>query len=166
MINYRLHATNVEANNVPPSSSNTNIYTRQNFPMEEIVEEEVEHEEVELQHMSDKGDHENEIYKDVDDVDDESDVLTQVSGISSYDRSSSFLISPYWLQDERMRKGEVDFLSHSEEEFWKTLIARYLRPIEIDEESQVEVRSIFISVKKSEYILYIRLYYEMMLECY
>ncbi|KMQ91842.1 chitin synthase [Lasius niger] len=134
----RLHATNMEANNVAQSSSNADMYTRSYFPMEEIVEEEV-HEGVELQHMNDKSDHENESYKDVDDVDDESDVLTQVSGISSHDRASSFLISPYWLQDERMRKGEVDFLSHSEEEFWKTLIARYLRPIESDEESQNKI---------------------------
>lgn len=104
--------------------------------MEEIVEEEA-HEGIELEHMTDKDDEdqESEIYKDTDD--DESDALTQVSGVSSYDRSSNFLISPYWLQDERMRKGEVDFLSNSEEEFWKDLIAKYLRPIETDEESQV-----------------------------
>lgn len=126
----------MEANNAQ-SSSNANIYTRSYFPMEEIIEEEIP-EGIELQQMmtSDKDDHENESYKNIDD--DESDVLTQVSGVSSHDRSSNFLISPYWLQDERMRKGEVDFLSSSEEEFWKDLIARYLRPIESDEESQVQ----------------------------
>lgn len=91
-------------------------------------------EEIELQPTSDKSDHENETYKD--DEDDESDVLTQVSATSSQDQSS-FLISPYWLQDERIRKGEVDFLSNPEEEFWKDLIGKYLRPIESDDESQV-----------------------------
>lgn len=121
----------MEANNAAQSSSNTDIYTK-SFPMEEIIEEEVP-EEIELQ----MSDHENETYKDSDD--DESDVLTQVSGVSSHDRSSNFLISPYWLQDERMRKGEVDFLSNSEEEFWKDLIAKYLRPIESDEESEVQI---------------------------
>lgn len=101
--------------------------------MEEATEEEL-HEEIELQPISDKSDHENETYKDVED--DESDVLTQASATSSQDQSS-FLISPYWLQDERMRNGEVDFLSNLEEEFWKDLIGKYLRPIESDEESQV-----------------------------
>lgn len=125
----------MEANNAAQPSSNANICTKAYFPMEEIIEEEVP-EGIELQ-MSDKSDHENETYKDSDD--DESDVLTQVSGVSSHDRSSNFLISPYWLQDERMRKGEVDFLSNFEEEFWKDLIAKYLRPIESDEESEVQI---------------------------
>ncbi|KAL6424393.1 hypothetical protein ACFW04_009877 [Cataglyphis niger] len=135
LLDRQLHATNIEANNVPQSSSNADIYATSYFPMEEIVEE--VHEEIELEHMTNKSDRENEIYKDTDD--DESDVLTQVSGISSHDRSSNFLISPYWLQDERMRKGEVDFLSNFEEEFWKDLISRYLRPIENDEESQNKI---------------------------
>jgi len=137
----------MEANNAAQSSSNANIYTRSYLPMEEIVEEEVP-EGIELQQMSDKSDHENETYKDTDD--DESDVLTQVSGVSSHDRSSNFLISPYWLQDERMRKGEVDFLSNSEEEFWKDLIARYLRPIESDEEGEVQDFLIFILKKQAK----------------
>lgn len=134
----------METNNAP-SSSNPNIYTRSHFPMEEIVEEEVP-EEIELQQMCDKSDYENETYKDIDD--DESDVLTQVSEVSSHDRSSNFLISPYWLQDERMRKGEVDFLSNSEEEFWKDLIAKYLRTIESDEESQVQANFYFFKIKR------------------
>jgi len=104
--------------------------------MEETIEEEM-HEGIELQHITDKSDQENVIYKGVDDDDDdESDVLTQVSATSSQDQSS-FLISPYWLQDERLRRGVVDFLSNDEEEFWKDLIGKYLRPIENDEESQV-----------------------------
>jgi len=100
--------------------------------MEETRKEEI-HEGIELQHMIDKSDQENILYKDVDD--DESDILTQESA-SSQDRSS-FLISPYWLQDERLRRGVVDFLSNDEEEFWKDLIGKYLQPIESDEESQV-----------------------------
>lgn len=123
----------METNDVGQSSSNTNMYPRPYFPMEETIEEEIR-EEIELQHITDKGDRENVIYKDVDD--DESDVLTQVSATSSQDQSS-FLISPYWLQDERLRRGVVDFLSNDEEEFWRDLIGKYLRPIESDEESQV-----------------------------
>ncbi|XP_077266007.1 chitin synthase chs-2 isoform X4 [Temnothorax americanus] len=129
----RLHTINMETNNVAQSSSNANMYPKPYFPMEETIEEEM-HEGIELQHITDKSDRENVIYKDVDD--DESDVLTQVSATSSQDQSS-FLISPYWLQDERLRRGVVDFLSNDEEEFWKDLIGKYLRPIESDEESQV-----------------------------
>ncbi|XP_071565926.1 chitin synthase chs-2 isoform X3 [Temnothorax nylanderi] len=131
----RLHTINMETNNVAQSSSNANIYPRPYFPMEETIEEEM-HEGIELQHITDKSDRENVIYKDVDD--DESDVLTQVSATSSQDQSS-FLISPYWLQDERLRRGVVDFLSNDEEEFWKDLIGKYLRPIESDEESQNKI---------------------------
>ncbi|XP_011253680.2 chitin synthase chs-2 [Camponotus floridanus] len=143
LLDSQLHATKMEANNAAQSSSNANIYTKSYFPMEEIIEEEVP-EGIELQ-MSDKSDHENETYKDSDD--DESDVLTQVSGVSSHDRSSNFLISPYWLQDERMRKGEVDFLSNFEEEFWKDLIAKYLRPIESDEESENKIAQELINCR-------------------
>ncbi|XP_029674249.1 chitin synthase chs-2-like isoform X2 [Formica exsecta] len=143
LLDRQLHATNIEANNVVQSSSNADVYTTSYFPMEEIVEE--VHEEIELEHMTDKSDHENEIYKDTDE--DESDVLTQVSGASSHDRSSNFLISPYWLQDERMRKGEVDFLSNFEEEFWKDLISKYLRPIESDEESQNKITQELINCR-------------------
>lgn len=132
--NYRLHAVNLETNNVGQSSSNANMYPRPYFPMEETIEEEEMHERIELQDVTDKSDQENVIYKD--DDDDESDVLTQASATSSQDQSS-FLISPYWLQDERLRRGVVDFLSNDEEEFWKELIGKYLRPIESDEESQV-----------------------------
>ncbi|KAL6262075.1 hypothetical protein P5V15_007171 [Pogonomyrmex californicus] len=128
----RLHTVNIEDNNVTQSSSNTNIYPRSYFSMGEIIEEEM-HEGIELQHITDKNDQEN-VYKD----DDESDVLTEISATSSQDQSS-FLISPYWLQDERMRKGMVDFLSNDEEEFWKDLIGKYLRPIESDEESHNKI---------------------------
>lgn len=100
--------------------------------MEEAIEEQM-HEGIELQHITDKSDGENVIYQDVDD--EKSDVSTQVSATSSQDQS--FLISPYWFQDERLRRCQADFLSDDEEEFWKDLIGKYLRPIENDEESQV-----------------------------
>lgn len=130
--NYRLHTTNTDVNIGQSSSNANNVYSRSYFPMQERIEEE---EEIELRHINDKNDPENRSYKDIDD--DESDVLTQVSATSSQEARSSFLISPYWLQDERLRRGEVDFLSNSEEEFWNYLIGKYLRPIETDEESQV-----------------------------
>lgn len=140
---YRLHAANIEANNVT-QSSNVNIFPY--FPMEETRKEEI-HKGIELQHMTDKSDEGNVLYKDVDD--DESDILTQESATSSQDRSS-FLISPYWLQDERLRRGVVDFLSNDEEEFWKDLIGKYLQPIESDEESQVSWIFFILQKKRKE----------------
>jgi chitin synthase len=50
-----------------------------------------------------------------------------------------------------MRKGEVDFLLNTEEEFWKDLIGKYLQPIESDEECQVS--SIFTFIYKKEVFL-------------
>lgn len=106
-------------------------YAKSYSSMEDTIEEDL-HDDIESQRMTNdsKSDHEKE------DVDEDSDVLTQMSVTSSHEHSS-FLISPYWLQDERMQKGEVDFLSNPEEEFWKDLIDKYLRPIETDEETQV-----------------------------
>ncbi|KYN42444.1 Chitin synthase 3 [Trachymyrmex septentrionalis] len=143
----RLHAVNIETNDIT-QSSNINVHPRSYFPMEETRKEEI-HEEIELQHMTDKSDQGNVLYKDVDD--DESDILTQESATSSQDRSS-FLISPYWLQDERLRRGVVDFLSNDEEEFWKDLIGKYLQPIESDEESQVRRGGIILLLLRYFYI--------------
>ncbi|KAG7202391.1 hypothetical protein KM043_018708 [Ampulex compressa] len=84
-------------------------------------------------------------------TDSESDILTQISGASSCEHSS-FLISPYWLQDERMRKGEVDFLPNAEEEFWKDLIGKYLYPIDNDEEKQNKIAKELASMR-DEYLL-------------
>ncbi|KYN04745.1 Chitin synthase 3 [Cyphomyrmex costatus] len=147
---YRLHTVNTEAD--VTQSSNVNIFSRPYFPMDETRKEEI-HEGIELQHMTDKSDQGNVLYKDVDD--DESDILTQESATSSQDRSS-FLISPYWLQDERLRRGVVDFLSNDEEEFWKDLIGKYLQPIESDEESQVNDN--FIVIKIFKYFFYSALF--------
>ena len=51
----------------------------------------------------------------------------------------NFLVSPYWLQDERLRKGGVEFLSRDEETFWEELIEKYLHPIEEDKKQLVNL---------------------------
>lgn len=48
-----------------------------------------------------------------------------------------FLTNPYWIDDQDLKKGEVDFLSSSEIQFWKDLIDKYLYPIDQDKEEQV-----------------------------
>lgn len=47
------------------------------------------------------------------------------------------LINPYWVEDPNLQKGEVDFLTTAETEFWKDLIDAYLRPIDENKEEQV-----------------------------
>jgi chitin synthase len=48
-----------------------------------------------------------------------------------------FLTNPYWIEDQDLKKGEVDFLSSAEIQFWKDLIDKYLYPIDQDKEEQV-----------------------------
>lgn len=48
-----------------------------------------------------------------------------------------FLTNPYWIEDRDLKKGEVDFMSSSEAQFWKDLIDKYLYPIEQNKEEQV-----------------------------
>lgn len=48
-----------------------------------------------------------------------------------------FLTNPYWIDDQDLKKGEVDFLSSSEIQFWKDLIDKYLYPIDQNKEDEV-----------------------------
>lgn len=47
------------------------------------------------------------------------------------------LINPYWIEDPDLKKGEVDFLSQTEIQFWKDLLDKYLYPIDANKEEQV-----------------------------
>ncbi|XP_013168330.1 PREDICTED: uncharacterized protein LOC106118264 isoform X2 [Papilio xuthus] len=49
------------------------------------------------------------------------------------------LINPYWIEDPDLKKGEVDFLSQSETQFWKDLIDKYLYPIDANKEEQARI---------------------------
>ncbi|XP_050669980.1 chitin synthase chs-2-like isoform X2 [Leptidea sinapis] len=46
------------------------------------------------------------------------------------------LINPYWIEDPNLQKGEVDFLTTAETEFWKDLIDTYLRPLDDNKEEK------------------------------
>lgn len=54
------------------------------------------------------------------------------------------LINPYWIEDQELKKGEVDFLSPAEIQFWKDLIDKYLYPIDANKEEQVRTFRIYI----------------------
>lgn len=47
------------------------------------------------------------------------------------------LINPYWIEDPDLKKGEVDFLSQTELQFWKDLLDKYLYPIDANKDEQV-----------------------------
>ncbi|CAO1401711.1 unnamed protein product [Diamesa hyperborea] len=50
-----------------------------------------------------------------------------------------FLTNPYWIEDVELKKGEVDFLSSAEVQFWKDLIDKYLYPIDQDKEEEARI---------------------------
>ena len=47
------------------------------------------------------------------------------------------LINPFWIEDRDLGRGEVDYLSGPEVQFWKDLIEKYLYPIDADKTKQV-----------------------------
>ncbi|TMW48229.1 hypothetical protein DOY81_006700 [Sarcophaga bullata] len=70
-----------------------------------------------------------------DDESEESDTDTSVEPKQERD----FLTNPYWIEDPELRKGEVDFLSSAELQFWKDLIDKYLYPIDNDPVEQARI---------------------------
>jgi hypothetical protein len=53
------------------------------------------------------------------------------------------LINPYWIEDKDLKRGEVDYLSGPEIQFWKDLLDKYLYPIDENKEQQVRVFFLF-----------------------
>ncbi|CAK9800283.1 Chitin synthase chs-2 [Anthophora plagiata] len=79
-------------------------------------------------------------------TDSESETTEEISA-SGQQEYSNYFINPYWLQDERLGTGKVDFLSSSEEQFWKQLIRKYLYPIENDAEKQKQIAKGLINIR-------------------
>ncbi|KAI8427952.1 hypothetical protein MSG28_002272 [Choristoneura fumiferana] len=57
------------------------------------------------------------------------------------------LINPYWIEDPDVKKGEVDFLTTAEIQFWKDLIDTYLRPIDEDREEQITINRDYLMLE-------------------
>nr|KAH9640257.1 hypothetical protein HF086_013456 [Spodoptera exigua] len=51
------------------------------------------------------------------------------------------LINPYWIEDVELQKGEVDFLTTAETNFWKDVIDEYLLPIEEDKRELERIKT-------------------------
>jgi hypothetical protein len=47
------------------------------------------------------------------------------------------MINPYWIEDSDLKKGEVDYISSAEAQFWKDLLEKYLHPIDENKEEKV-----------------------------
>lgn len=47
------------------------------------------------------------------------------------------MINPYWIEDRDLKKGEVDYISSAEAQFWKDLLEKYLHPIDENKEEKV-----------------------------
>lgn len=48
------------------------------------------------------------------------------------------LINPYWIEDPDVGKGEVEYLSSTEMQFWKDLLSKYLYPLDENKEEKVK----------------------------
>ncbi|CAL1678462.1 unnamed protein product [Lasius platythorax] len=60
---------------------------------------------------------------------------------------SNFLTRPYWLNDDGLKKGEVDVLSLQEEQFWKDLLEKYLYPIDEDKTEKARIAADLIELR-------------------
>lgn len=47
------------------------------------------------------------------------------------------LIDPFWIEEKMLSRGEVDYLSGPEIQFWTDLIEKYLHPLDADSAKQV-----------------------------
>jgi len=52
------------------------------------------------------------------------------------------LINPFWVEDSKgLGRGEIDYLSGAEVQFWKDLVDKYLHPIDADSKKQAKIQS-------------------------
>ncbi|XP_068620828.1 chitin synthase chs-2 isoform X2 [Battus philenor] len=65
------------------------------------------------------------------------------------------LINPYWIEDPELKKGEVDFLSQSETQFWKDLIDKYLYPIDANKEEEARIARDLIELRNKSVFAFV-----------
>ncbi|XP_059350344.1 chitin synthase chs-2-like isoform X1 [Daphnia carinata] len=84
--------------------------------------------------------HENDGGSNTDDSDDESDSVEPKT-------ERDELINPYWIEDKDLKRGEVDYLSGPEIQFWKDLLDKYLYPIDENKEQQARIAADLIELR-------------------
>ncbi|XP_050306086.1 chitin synthase chs-2 isoform X1 [Anthonomus grandis grandis] len=57
------------------------------------------------------------------------------------------LVNPYWIEDPDVGKGEVEYLSSTEMQFWKDLLAKYLYPLDENKEEKDRVAKDLIELR-------------------
>ncbi|XP_059060464.1 chitin synthase chs-2 isoform X2 [Achroia grisella] len=65
------------------------------------------------------------------------------------------LINPYWIEDPELKKGEVDFLTPAELQFWKDLIDKYLYPIDANKEEQARIAGDLIELRNKSVFAFV-----------
>ncbi|KAE8752755.1 chitin synthase isoform B, partial [Frankliniella occidentalis] len=57
------------------------------------------------------------------------------------------LVDPFWIEDRDLKRGEVDFISTTEMQFWKDLLAKYLYPIDDDKNERARIAADLIELR-------------------
>ena len=65
------------------------------------------------------------------------------------------LINPYWIEDKDLKRGEVDYLSGPEIQFWKDLLDKYLHPIDENKQEQARIASDLIELRNKSVFFFI-----------
>ncbi|CAL4061131.1 unnamed protein product, partial [Meganyctiphanes norvegica] len=61
------------------------------------------------------------------------------SQVSEPKEERDHLVNPYWMEDKRLKRGEVDYIPSNEVTFFNELIETYLKPLEDNKEKQKKV---------------------------
>ncbi|XP_047000975.1 chitin synthase chs-2 isoform X1 [Schistocerca americana] len=48
-------------------------------------------------------------------------------------------VNPLWIEDKALKKGEVDYISQAERQFWEELLEKYLYPIDEDKAEKARI---------------------------
>ncbi|KAG6465776.1 hypothetical protein O3G_MSEX015383, partial [Manduca sexta] len=65
------------------------------------------------------------------------------------------LINPYWIEDPDLKKGEVDFLSPPEIQFWKDLLDKYLYPIDEDKDEKARIAGDLLELRNKSVFAFV-----------
>jgi chitin synthase len=65
------------------------------------------------------------------------------------------LINPYWIEDKDLKRGEVDYLSGPEIQFWKDLLDKYLYPIDENKQEQARIANDLIELRNKSVFFFI-----------
>lgn len=76
------------------------------------------------------------LHEDPEDNNESSDDTSETMSTAPREKRND-LVNPYWMEDPDLLKGEVDYLSSAETQFWKDLLDKYLYPIDENKEEQV-----------------------------